>query len=227
MRTKTLLLTATLGAAGIASSFAQTPVYSQNVVGYVNVQAPAGFSLIANPLDNKTGNNLNTILPGVPVGTTVYKYDGATGFTSSVNFGTWTPDLILAPGEGAFIQLAAPATLTFVGEVTLGRHRTIKYRRGSRFRVHLFRNPTNWRPCNSPLTWVIRFISIAAARMYPRRFLGLGFPMQSPRLVKRSSSTKVQRLPGRETSRFHKDRTPTKKHNLLFDSSLNGRTTLI
>src|SRR6266566_3762539 len=120
MRTKTLLLTATLGAAGIASSFAQTPVYSQNVVGYVTVQAPAGFSIIANPLDNKTGNNLNTILTGVPPGTTVYKYDGATGFSSSVNFGTWSPDLTLAPGEGAFIQLAAPATLTFVGEVTLG-----------------------------------------------------------------------------------------------------------
>jgi len=85
----------------------------------VNYPAKAPFSLIANPLDNKAGNNLNNILPGVPLGTTVYRWNG-TGFDSSVNFGTWNPDLTLAPGEGFFINLTADTTLTFVGEVMLG-----------------------------------------------------------------------------------------------------------
>ena len=48
MRTKTLLLTAALSAAGIATSMAQ--VYSANAVGYVNKLIPTGFSMIANPV---------------------------------------------------------------------------------------------------------------------------------------------------------------------------------
>src|SRR6267143_1772496 len=101
MRTKTLLLTAVLSAAGVASSLAQA-VYSVNVVGYVNYPAKAPFSMIANPLNNTAGNTLNNILPSVPVGTTIYTWNG-TAFVSSVFFGTWSPDLTLAPGEGAFI----------------------------------------------------------------------------------------------------------------------------
>lgn len=119
MRTKTLLLAAVLCAAGVASSFAQA-VYSVNAVGYVNIAAPAGFSMIANPLDNKTGNNLNNLLTNVALGTTIYKFDGVSGFSSSVFFGTWSPDMTLVPGEGAFINLDAATTLTFVGEVMQG-----------------------------------------------------------------------------------------------------------
>jgi len=118
MRTKTLLLAAVLSAAGAATSLAQ--VYSVNAVGYVNLAAPAGFSMIANPLDNKTGNNLNNLLTNVALGTTIYKFDGVSGFSSSVFFGTWSPDLTLLPGEGAFINLDAATTLTFVGEVMQG-----------------------------------------------------------------------------------------------------------
>jgi hypothetical protein len=117
MRTKTLLLAAVLSAAGIASSLAQ--VYSVNVVGYVNYPAKAPFSLIANPLDNKVGNNLNNILPSAPLAATIFRWTGTT-FESSVNFGTWSPDLTLAPGEGFFISLATDTTLTFVGEVMQG-----------------------------------------------------------------------------------------------------------
>jgi hypothetical protein len=118
MRTKTLLLAAVLTAAGAATSLAQ--VYSVNAVGYVNFPAPVGFSLIANPLDNKTGNNLNNLITNVPLGTTIYKFDGASGFSSSVFFGTWVPDVTLVPGEGAFINLDTATTLTFVGEVMQG-----------------------------------------------------------------------------------------------------------
>jgi hypothetical protein len=119
MRTKTLLLTAVLSAAGIASSLGQ--VFSQNIVGYVNRALPPGFSLIANPLNVVAGNTLNNILPSAPIGTILYKYDPATGtFNSSTFIADWNPNLTLAPGEGAFINLAGATTVTFVGEVMTG-----------------------------------------------------------------------------------------------------------
>jgi len=61
MRTKTLLLTAALGAASLATSMAQ--VYSVNSVGYINLtMRPGKFELVANQL-NTGGNTLNEVLP--------------------------------------------------------------------------------------------------------------------------------------------------------------------
>ncbi|MEK7677649.1 MAG: hypothetical protein AAB676_17610 [Verrucomicrobiota bacterium] len=120
MRTKTLLLTAVLVAAGVATSMAQA-VYSVNIVGYVNVDVPVGFSMIANQLDNKKGNMLGDLITGAATGTTIYKFDGA-GFSPStfIEGLGWSPDASLAPGEGAFIQVLAATKLTFVGEVKTG-----------------------------------------------------------------------------------------------------------
>ena len=117
MRTKTLLLTAAIGAVGIASSMAQA-VYSVNYVGYVNKTLASGYTLIANPLNN--GNNqLQTILPTVPDGTVAFKFT-AGAFESATYFGGgWVigGDLVLNPGEGFFVQNpGAPVTVTFVGE---------------------------------------------------------------------------------------------------------------
>jgi len=57
MRTKLLLAAATL-AAGLASSMAQSNVYSVNVVGYYNVPVPAhGFNFVANQLIGTNGDN--------------------------------------------------------------------------------------------------------------------------------------------------------------------------
>lgn len=122
MRTKTLLLTAVAVAAGLAASTAQT-VYSVNAVGYVNLSLPAGYSLIANPL-NGTNNLLSTIMPNVPEDTLIYKFNPVTQQFANANqffggFG-WFPDTTLAPGEGAFIGLPSATTLTFVGEVPQG-----------------------------------------------------------------------------------------------------------
>ena len=66
MRTKTTLVAAAILAAGIASSMAQANVYSLNVVGYVNVTVQGGgaYNLIANPLNNTTGNTLTNIFSG-------------------------------------------------------------------------------------------------------------------------------------------------------------------
>jgi hypothetical protein len=130
MRTKTLLLTAALSAAGLATSMAQ--VYSVNAVGYVNKTIPAnGWAALGNPL-NGTNNSLNTILalPNGYDGATVYRFDPATqGYQDSIGwiegFGWFSPsdaDPTINPGEGFFFQNVAnsPLTITFVGEVPSG-----------------------------------------------------------------------------------------------------------
>jgi hypothetical protein len=124
MRTKTLLLAAAITAAGIAA-YAQSNVYSVNVVGYVNVTVPAnGFGLIANPL-NATNNTLNGVLASPPPGTLFYKYNaGYTAYAFDADDLVWTPDgnATLNPGEGGFIRnvTGSPMTITFVGEVLQG-----------------------------------------------------------------------------------------------------------
>jgi hypothetical protein len=128
MRTKTLLLTAALAAAGIASSMAQA-VYSVNAVGYVNLSIPHGFSIIGNPLDNKaSGNKISSLLTGVSEGTAVYRFVNSQ--FSINNFAqddsgnlVWdNPNDVINPGEGFFINnpSATAATVTFVGDVPTG-----------------------------------------------------------------------------------------------------------
>jgi hypothetical protein len=71
MRTKLLLSAAVLGVAGVIAASAQ--VYSVNVVGYINVAVPPGFSMIANQLDS--GNNtVGSLMPSVPELTVLYKF---------------------------------------------------------------------------------------------------------------------------------------------------------
>ncbi|MEW6160390.1 MAG: hypothetical protein AB1813_23390 [Verrucomicrobiota bacterium] len=117
MRTKTLLLTAALSAAGLATSMAQ--VYSVNAVGYIKLTLPAGFTMVANQLNN-ADNKLNTLFPGAGFGDTVFKFNPASGFESSVFFGEWSPNLTLNPGEGAFYQAGAASEAVLVGEVPQG-----------------------------------------------------------------------------------------------------------
>jgi hypothetical protein len=129
MRTKTLLLTAALTAAGVASSMAQ--VYSVNAVGYVNITVKQGANLIANPL-NTGGNTLAEVLPTVPEDTSaVFWNPGAPGLgannPSSAQYigGTWlfsgAPSTV-EPGKGFYLILppGPDAQVTFVGEVPQG-----------------------------------------------------------------------------------------------------------
>jgi hypothetical protein len=127
MRTKTLLCAAAL-AAGVATSMAQSNVYSLNVVGYVNTRIPTGYSLIGNPLNagNNTVSNLfnSSVASGAALGATVYTWTGS-GLTANANDqfdGTWqNPTLALPVGVGFFINNPNPAfTNTFVGEVNQG-----------------------------------------------------------------------------------------------------------
>jgi hypothetical protein len=130
MRTKTLLLTAALSAAGLVTSMAQ--VYSVNAVGYVNKTVPGnGWAAWGNPL-NGTNNSLNTILslPAGYDGCNVYRFDPPSqAYLDSIawieGFGWFSPsdpDPTISPGEGFFFQNGAgqPLTVTFVGEVPSG-----------------------------------------------------------------------------------------------------------
>jgi hypothetical protein len=124
MRTKTLLLTAALTAAGALTSMAQ--VYSVNIVGYINVNVPHGFSMIANQLNNSPDNHLATLFPNPPNGTFVYQFNNASSTYIVDDFadGAWEGDtagaMALNPGVGVFINNPGTAfTATFVGEVQL------------------------------------------------------------------------------------------------------------
>ena len=125
MKTKALLAAGLLIAASAASSLAQT-VYSVNAVGFVNVDCPPGFSLIANPLA-ATANTVVALFPNAASGTVIFKFNPATGGFVSSSFssflGTWSdPTMTLVPGEGFFYKNPGATTVvnTFVGNVQQG-----------------------------------------------------------------------------------------------------------
>jgi hypothetical protein len=113
MKTKTLLIAAAALAAGIISSQAQTPVYSQNIVGYVNQIYSPGYANVSNPLDNGVANTLTNLFPnpvGALDGTLVYTWNGVgyTIYTIDSSFPTGVADFgdsvgqvapVIAPGE--------------------------------------------------------------------------------------------------------------------------------
>jgi hypothetical protein len=126
MRTKTLLLTAALTAAGVATSMAQ--VYSVNMVGYINTSVPVGFSMIANHLNGSPDNKITTVIPAPPGETAIYKYNRTTQNYDAIFYieglgwddgGLGLLDMTLGPGEGCFISAPSAFTQTFVGEVAL------------------------------------------------------------------------------------------------------------
>jgi hypothetical protein len=129
MRTKTLLLTAALVIASVATSMAQ--VYSVNIVGYVNLSISPGFNLVANQLKvaGTPANALSAVIPTAPEETEVLKYVSG-NYTKDIFLGgAWLNAVsgdpsttTISPGEGFFYNHvgATPTTVTLVGEVTLG-----------------------------------------------------------------------------------------------------------
>jgi len=136
MRTKTILMSALLGAIGTVSAMAQTNVYSQNAVGYINVTIYSGYNLISCPLLTSPDQTLNTLFPngtgtGGPYnGDTIYFFSAANGYSSTQGkvVGTggtgWSAGAstnIISPGEGIwFFNAGATTNVTFVGTVPTG-----------------------------------------------------------------------------------------------------------
>jgi len=129
MRTKALVAAAALLAAGALTSWAQSNVYSLNVVGYINVPLKAGFTMVGNQLDlDGTGaNNTLTTVFGttLPSGSAVYSYSGAYDTATFTTKGGWAGSVAavnaaLAPGKGVFVKVPSDATVTLVGNVMQG-----------------------------------------------------------------------------------------------------------
>jgi hypothetical protein len=127
MRTKTLVLTAALAAAGAASAMAQN-VYSVNAVGYINKTIQLNYSLLAAPFVVPS-YSLDALLPSPVNNLAVYKPVGNSFDVRfyAVSDGFWDPDgaLTIDPGDGVIVfndpsparGTGAPFTVTFVGEV--------------------------------------------------------------------------------------------------------------
>jgi hypothetical protein len=146
MRTKTLLALAVL-AGGIATSMAQSNVYSLNVVGYVNVDMPAGNFIYANPLSAGVSNGASEIMPALPDGTVLNLWGGSsfTGFYYDTSIGisanNWyksdaqTPanPPSLPPGVGFFLSPGNHFTNTFIGNAFPGpgTTNTVNYNAGN------------------------------------------------------------------------------------------------
>lgn len=82
MRTKTVLLSALLGALGSVSSVMAQNVYSLNAVGYINVTLQPGFNIITCPLITAPDNTVGTVLnnsTSIYNGCSVYFYQPANG----------------------------------------------------------------------------------------------------------------------------------------------------
>jgi hypothetical protein len=129
---KTLLIAAAALAASVISSQAQ--VYSQNIVGYVNITIPAGFSGLANPLENNGDNATNFFdtTSGAQDGNIVLSWTGvkyaqvqvdstsATGFSDPVSNAS-KPAPIMKPGVGfLFNNQNGSLPITFTGTVAAG-----------------------------------------------------------------------------------------------------------
>jgi hypothetical protein len=130
MKTQTLLIAAAALVAGVMSSHAQ--VYSQNIVGYVNVTLVGGQNnLIANQLDlDGTGTN-NTLASvfgtSLPNNATLSAWNGSgfdtATYSTSSGWSTTSDKFVneaLQPGVGFFIKTKASTNVTFVGNVLIG-----------------------------------------------------------------------------------------------------------
>jgi hypothetical protein len=112
----------TFGGVSLILSFAAAvmDVNGQQSVGTsYTLAVPRGFSSIANHLDHG-GNTVAELLPSVPEGTLLYKFDEVQKGIHTVNqfqFGAWSrPKETLSPGEGAFLRNPGPDfSITFTG----------------------------------------------------------------------------------------------------------------
>ena len=96
------------------------PVYSSNVVGYVNFQFNTGSNLFVNPLKiyDNTLTNLFPLQDPQPEGITVSLWNpNNTSFDTTAIYtnGSWSTNLTLPPGTGALLITPSPFNKTFLG----------------------------------------------------------------------------------------------------------------
>ena len=114
----------------LVATLADSPVYGGvTAVGYVNTSLPPGFSLISNPLINKTDSRIAALFPGDYADGSKIHVLRSTGFVTVEYFADskeWLPaedaQIELFPGEGFFFENAGRTAglVTFVGEMAQG-----------------------------------------------------------------------------------------------------------
>jgi hypothetical protein len=128
---KTLLIAGLALAASVISSQAQ--VYSQNIVGYINLPINLGNNTVANQLDNSNNSLTNVVPPGAAFdGSAVSLWNGASYNTYTIDstFSTGVGDAgdnfavtppTVPPGLAFFVNnTVASNTITLVGTVHVG-----------------------------------------------------------------------------------------------------------
>jgi hypothetical protein len=136
MRTKTIVLSALLGALGSVSVMAQTNVYSLNAVGYINVTMEPGYNIITCPLIASPNNTIATLLNntneqyqnGGRQTATVYQYVNGAYTTDSASYTNvpsgWAAGgtITMNPGQAIFFYNPTVSNMyaTFVGTVPTG-----------------------------------------------------------------------------------------------------------
>jgi hypothetical protein len=133
MRTANKILVALLLA--IWPLAAKSQVFSQNIVGYVNIPLPKGLALLCDPFSIDGTNNINTVMTNTtaPNGTQVFLWNVTNQAfslpaTLNTNSKAWlNPDLVtvatnylLPPGRGFVISSPANWRLTIGGVVPQG-----------------------------------------------------------------------------------------------------------
>lgn len=99
-------------------------VPSDNVIGFVTINIPPAFSMIANPV-SAPNNAISALFPKMPDNTTINKFDTRMFklTENTVKGGKWSsPTETLVPGEGAifFNPTTDYKSLNLVGEVMQG-----------------------------------------------------------------------------------------------------------
>jgi hypothetical protein len=104
----------------VTSSSAGLSLFYTNPPPVTNysINIHTGYNLIANQLDHGS-NTLDEIMPNIPNGCVLSKYDNASGTWKTASFfDVWTElsgPITLNPGEGAFLQSPTNFTLIFTG----------------------------------------------------------------------------------------------------------------
>ena len=119
---------------------------ASNMIGYVSITLPPGFSMIANPLEAPT-NTVGKILKDWPDGTTLNRFDTQLFklVENGVKFSQWTnPSERLMPGEGAifFNPTQDYRSICFTGEV-MRQNLTVPIPAGFSIRSSLLPQPGN------------------------------------------------------------------------------------
>jgi hypothetical protein len=124
---KILLASALVLAIAVSAAVAQGEVLSQNAVGYIKVNIPAGkFAAVAQPLNNmgKVENKFGetSIAQDAPQGSWVYFWDTTLqgwdgGMKGGKGWAGGQSNKVIAAGEGFFLKSPKDAEVTITGEV--------------------------------------------------------------------------------------------------------------